>query len=69
MLNYNMSTWCGFIEEPDMFIYTRVLNKNHHFCLELNSFLFVVHGSNDVYDFDTGADKNKKESVVNLLGR
>lgn len=52
-----------------MFIYTRVLNKNHHFCLELNSFLFVVHGSNDVYDFDTGADKNKKESVVNLLGR
>jgi 1,4-dihydroxy-2-naphthoate octaprenyltransferase len=26
-------------------------------------------GSNDVYDFDTGADKNKKESVVNLVGR
>ncbi|KAL0422401.1 UNVERIFIED_CONTAM: 2-carboxy-1,4-naphthoquinone phytyltransferase, chloroplastic [Sesamum latifolium] len=24
--------------------------------------------SNDVYDFDTGADKNKKESVVNLVG-
>ncbi|GAA0167116.1 transferase [Lithospermum erythrorhizon] len=24
--------------------------------------------SNDVYDFDTGADKNKKESVVNILG-
>ncbi|XP_038708636.1 2-carboxy-1,4-naphthoquinone phytyltransferase, chloroplastic isoform X2 [Tripterygium wilfordii] len=24
--------------------------------------------SNDVYDFDTGADKNKKESVVNMLG-
>ncbi|KAK4438164.1 2-carboxy-1,4-naphthoquinone phytyltransferase, chloroplastic [Sesamum alatum] len=24
--------------------------------------------SNDVYDFDTGADKNKKESVVNLIG-
>ncbi|KAK4476911.1 hypothetical protein RD792_016077 [Penstemon davidsonii] len=24
--------------------------------------------SNDVYDFDTGADKNKKESVVNLFG-
>ncbi|PKI63355.1 hypothetical protein CRG98_016243 [Punica granatum] len=23
---------------------------------------------NDVYDFDTGADKNKKESVVNLAG-
>ncbi|KAL8492066.1 hypothetical protein ACS0TY_023624 [Phlomoides rotata] len=24
--------------------------------------------TNDVYDFDTGADKNKKESVVNLFG-
>jgi 1,4-dihydroxy-2-naphthoate octaprenyltransferase len=24
--------------------------------------------SNDVYDFDTGADKNKMESVVNLVG-
>ncbi|KAJ8510387.1 hypothetical protein OPV22_000821 [Ensete ventricosum] len=24
--------------------------------------------SNDVYDFDTGADRNKKESVVNILG-
>ncbi|KAK6135453.1 hypothetical protein DH2020_030822 [Rehmannia glutinosa] len=24
--------------------------------------------SNDVYDFETGADKNKKESVVNLFG-
>nr|GMC54648.1 2-carboxy-1,4-naphthoquinone phytyltransferase, chloroplastic [Ipomoea batatas] len=24
--------------------------------------------SNDVYDFDTGADKNKKESVVNIVG-
>ena len=29
----------------------------------------MVHASNDVYDFDTGADKNKKESVVNLVGR
>lgn len=25
--------------------------------------------SNDVYDFDTGADINKKESVVNMIGR
>lgn len=34
--------------------------------------LFLKHGfngSNDVYDFDTGADKNKKESVVNMVGR
>ncbi|KAL5982267.1 hypothetical protein ACLOJK_016338 [Asimina triloba] len=30
--------------------------------------MFVVCGSNDVYDFDTGADENKKESVVNILG-
>nr|AMP82909.1 bidirectional sugar transporter SWEET16 [Catalpa bungei] len=27
-----------------------------------------VNLSNDVYDFDTGADVNKKESVVNLFG-
>jgi len=27
------------------------------------------YGSNDVYDFDTGVDKNKNESVVNLVGR
>ncbi|KAL0357054.1 UNVERIFIED_CONTAM: 2-carboxy-1,4-naphthoquinone phytyltransferase, chloroplastic [Sesamum calycinum] len=27
-----------------------------------------VNLSNDVYDYDTGADKNKKESVVNLVG-
>lgn len=27
------------------------------------------YGSNDVYDFDTGVDKDKKESVVNLVGR
>ncbi|KAH6833269.1 UbiA prenyltransferase family protein [Perilla frutescens var. hirtella] len=27
-----------------------------------------VNLSNDVYDFDTGADKNKKESVINLFG-
>lgn len=25
--------------------------------------------SNDAYDFSTGADKNKKESVVKLVGR
>lgn len=32
------------------------------------SYLYNM-GSNDVYDFDTGADKNKRESVVNLVGR
>ncbi|KAI3445755.1 hypothetical protein Pfo_002420 [Paulownia fortunei] len=37
----------------------------------LASFVLVnvwVNLSNDVYDFDTGADKNKKESVVNIVG-
>ncbi|KAL3628272.1 hypothetical protein CASFOL_027318 [Castilleja foliolosa] len=37
----------------------------------LASFVLVnlwVNLSNDVYDFDTGADKNKRESVVNLFG-
>lgn len=32
-------------------------------------FLMCGRDSNDVYDFDTGVDKNKKESVVNLVGR
>nr|QXL99849.1 1,4-dihydroxy-2-naphthoate polyprenyltransferase [Phelipanche aegyptiaca] len=37
----------------------------------LASFVLVnlwINLSNDVYDFDTGADKNKKESVVNIFG-
>ncbi|KAL0384445.1 UNVERIFIED_CONTAM: 2-carboxy-1,4-naphthoquinone phytyltransferase, chloroplastic [Sesamum radiatum] len=37
----------------------------------LASFILViawVNLSNDVYDYDTGADKNKKESMVNLFG-
>ncbi|KAL8536199.1 hypothetical protein ACS0TY_011732 [Phlomoides rotata] len=37
----------------------------------LVSSIFIIawlNLSNDVYDFDTGADKNKKESVVNLFG-
>ncbi|PON85380.1 2-carboxy-1,4-naphthoquinone phytyltransferase [Trema orientale] len=41
------------------------------FFLLLVSSVFIIawlNLSNDVYDFDTGADKNKKESVVNLLG-
>lgn len=32
------------------------------------SIMAWVNLSNDVYDFDIGADKNKKESVVNLVG-
>ncbi|KAK4438161.1 2-carboxy-1,4-naphthoquinone phytyltransferase, chloroplastic [Sesamum alatum] len=37
----------------------------------LAAFVLVIawlNLSNDVYDYDTGADKNKKESVVNLAG-
>lgn len=30
--------------------------------------ILAIECSNDVYDSDTGADKNKKESVVNLVG-
>ncbi|CAA0807344.1 1-4-dihydroxy-2-naphthoate polyprenyltransferase-chloroplastic [Striga hermonthica] len=38
--------------------------------LLLSSVLIItwLNLSNDVYDFETGADKNKKESVVNLIG-
>jgi len=32
-------------------------------------FFVWLHCSNDVYDSDTGADKNKKESVVSITGR
>ncbi|CAI9104070.1 OLC1v1002682C1 [Oldenlandia corymbosa var. corymbosa] len=41
------------------------------FILLLASSIFVIawlNLSNDVYDFDTGADKYKKESVVNIVG-
>ncbi|XP_073030514.1 2-carboxy-1,4-naphthoquinone phytyltransferase, chloroplastic-like [Primulina eburnea] len=41
------------------------------FLVSLASFVIInvwVNLSNDVYDFDTGADKDKKESVVNLFG-
>lgn len=37
--------------------------------LEFHPFYLLKPCSNDVYDFDTGADQNKKESVVNLVGR
>ncbi|KAL2490975.1 dihydroxy-1 [Abeliophyllum distichum] len=42
-----------------------------YFMLLASSVLAIVwiNLSNDVYDFDTGADKNKKESVVNIVGR
>lgn len=41
-----------------------------YLALLMSSILIItwLNLSNDVYDFDTGADKNKKESVVNILG-
>ncbi|KAK3027457.1 hypothetical protein RJ639_041063 [Escallonia herrerae] len=41
------------------------------YCVLLASSVLIItwlNLSNDVYDFDTGADKDKKESVVNILG-
>ncbi|KAK3034814.1 hypothetical protein RJ639_033719 [Escallonia herrerae] len=41
------------------------------YCVLLASSVLIItwlNLSNDVYDFDTGADKYKKESVVNILG-
>ncbi|KAG9451474.1 hypothetical protein H6P81_011439 [Aristolochia fimbriata] len=41
------------------------------YMLLLSSSILIIKWlnlSNDVYDFDTGADENKKESVVNLVG-
>ncbi|KAH9658087.1 2-carboxy-1,4-naphthoquinone phytyltransferase [Citrus sinensis] len=43
----------------------RTINSSYLKPLKL---LMCIVGSNDVYDFDTGADKNKTESVVNLVG-
>ncbi|KAH9298281.1 hypothetical protein KI387_029963, partial [Taxus chinensis] len=41
------------------------------FCLFLFSSVLIItwlNLSNDVYDFDTGADKDKRESAVNICG-
>ncbi|KAK4401856.1 2-carboxy-1,4-naphthoquinone phytyltransferase, chloroplastic [Sesamum angolense] len=49
---------------------TGLFSFGRYFAL-LASYIIViawVNLSNDVYDFDTGADKNKKESMVNLFG-
>ncbi|KAJ4716857.1 1,4-dihydroxy-2-naphthoate polyprenyltransferase, chloroplastic-like protein [Melia azedarach] len=47
-----------------------IFSARRYFVLLLSSILIItwLNLSNDVYDFDTGADKNKKESVVNLVG-
>lgn len=49
---------------------TGIFSARRYFVLLASSVLIItwLNLSNDVYDFDTGADKNKKESVVNLAG-
>ncbi|KAH9620421.1 hypothetical protein KSS87_008557 [Heliosperma pusillum] len=43
---------------------------NRYLALMVSSMFIItwLNLSNDVYDFDTGADKNKLESVVNIAG-
>lgn len=52
------------------FLQTGLFMANRYFVLLASSILIIawLNLSNDVYDFDTGADKNKKESVVNMVG-
>ncbi|KAI3950048.1 hypothetical protein MKW92_044611 [Papaver armeniacum] len=47
-----------------------LFSVRRYFVLLSSSVLIItwLNLSNDVYDFDTGADKNKKESVVNIVG-
>ncbi|XVE66573.1 hypothetical protein DITRI_Ditri08aG0089500 [Diplodiscus trichospermus] len=49
---------------------TGLFSTRRYIMLLASSVLIItwINLSNDVYDFDTGADKNKKESVVNLVG-
>ncbi|KAJ4847147.1 hypothetical protein Tsubulata_037731 [Turnera subulata] len=50
--------------------HTGVFLAKRYLLLLVSSVLIItwLNLSNDVYDSDTGADKNKKESVVNLVG-
>ncbi|KAF7803752.1 2-carboxy-1,4-naphthoquinone phytyltransferase, chloroplastic [Senna tora] len=52
------------------YLQTGLFSSRCYFVLLASSVLVItwLNLSNDVYDFDTGADKNKKESVVNLFG-
>lgn len=52
------------------YLQTGMFLSRRYFELLVSSFFIItwLNISNDVYDFDTGADKNKKESVVNLVG-
>ncbi|KAH9658086.1 2-carboxy-1,4-naphthoquinone phytyltransferase [Citrus sinensis] len=52
------------------YLQTGMFSTRRYFVLLISSVLIItwLNLSNDVYDFDTGADKNKTESVVNLVG-
>ncbi|KAJ9705838.1 hypothetical protein PVL29_003778 [Vitis rotundifolia] len=52
------------------YLQTGLFSARQYFTLLASSVLIIawLNLSNDVYDFDTGADKNKKESVVNMVG-
>ncbi|XP_024637183.1 2-carboxy-1,4-naphthoquinone phytyltransferase, chloroplastic isoform X2 [Medicago truncatula] len=52
------------------YLQTGIFSAKCYFVLLASSILVItwLNLSNDVYDFDTGVDKNKKESVVNLVG-
>ncbi|KAL4362197.1 hypothetical protein GQ457_04G003840 [Hibiscus cannabinus] len=52
------------------YLQTGLFSARRYVVLLVSSVLIItwLNLSNDVYDFDTGADKNKKESVVNLVG-
>ncbi|KAF9663407.1 hypothetical protein SADUNF_Sadunf17G0046600 [Salix dunnii] len=52
------------------YLQTGIFSARRYLLLLVSSILIItwLNLSNDVYDFDTGADKNKKESVVNLIG-
>ncbi|XP_015894608.3 2-carboxy-1,4-naphthoquinone phytyltransferase, chloroplastic isoform X1 [Ziziphus jujuba] len=52
------------------YLQTGIFSAGRYIFVLISSVLIItwLNLSNDVYDFDTGADKNKKESVVNLVG-
>ncbi|XP_045819256.1 2-carboxy-1,4-naphthoquinone phytyltransferase, chloroplastic isoform X3 [Trifolium pratense] len=52
------------------YLQTGIFSAKCYVVLLVSSVLVItwLNLSNDVYDFDTGVDKNKKESVVNLVG-
>ncbi|XP_010917310.1 2-carboxy-1,4-naphthoquinone phytyltransferase, chloroplastic isoform X2 [Elaeis guineensis] len=52
------------------YLQTGIFFAKRYFVLLSASMLVItwLNLSNDVYDFDTGADRHKKESVVNIIG-